>query len=539
MIVFIMALSVLSGFGQETEGEQRFDDVPETHYAYNYINLMADLGIINGYGDGNFGPYDSVSKAEFAKMMVLTLQLQQNTPEVATFLDVDAGDWEYPYVETAKYYMTFWNTGAGYYFRPTEDAVREDMAVAIVKGLGIDVANVDLSVLDDYSDAHLISPSLRKYVAAAINEGIMVGNGSGLFMPQEDVFRGDAATMLARLIEEEKVTFEEEKMTFEEDMGDAPFLSAEAEGDHVRLNWTPGNTDGLEGYKVVFSTTDSTPMYPDQGYVTYTDSTSYDVYEGMDWYGGEEDSLESDVEYYVAITALYSDGTKLSSNTEVVTLPDAVSGADETSHMDYEIRNNKVILTWDEAKAPLQYYKVVMSAYEDEPMYPDDGYLFVLTDEYAEIEAGDSYHGGTVGTVEAGKTYYVAITVVFKDGSKISTNVEEITIPDNGHTSVEKTAPTLYTVTRSDDVLLQWTDVEGDINYYKVVLSKNDATPSYPENGWLVYQDETYYEVESGESYSGGDVGTVRSGQTYYVAITVVYTDGTKLTSNVERITIP
>ncbi|MCC8079520.1 MAG: S-layer homology domain-containing protein [Oscillospiraceae bacterium] len=47
-----------------------FDDVPLTHWAVGYIAYCASAGIINGYGDGNFGPDDSVTLYELAKMLL-------------------------------------------------------------------------------------------------------------------------------------------------------------------------------------------------------------------------------------------------------------------------------------------------------------------------------------------------------------------------------------------------------------------------------------------------------------------------------------
>lgn len=52
------------------QGQTKFNDVPTDHWASGYINLAADLGIINGYGDGNFGPSDEVTYAQSITMIV-------------------------------------------------------------------------------------------------------------------------------------------------------------------------------------------------------------------------------------------------------------------------------------------------------------------------------------------------------------------------------------------------------------------------------------------------------------------------------------
>ena len=50
-----------------------FDDVEPKHWAAGYINTAAGLGIINGYGNGKFGPEDTVTYEQAVKMVVCAL----------------------------------------------------------------------------------------------------------------------------------------------------------------------------------------------------------------------------------------------------------------------------------------------------------------------------------------------------------------------------------------------------------------------------------------------------------------------------------
>ncbi len=50
-----------------------FTDVPSSHWASGYVAQAAGQGIINGYGDGNFGPEDEVTYEQAVKMFVETL----------------------------------------------------------------------------------------------------------------------------------------------------------------------------------------------------------------------------------------------------------------------------------------------------------------------------------------------------------------------------------------------------------------------------------------------------------------------------------
>lgn len=51
----------------------QFADVPADHWASGFIAQAAGQGIINGYGDGNFGPEDNVLYEQAVKMLVETL----------------------------------------------------------------------------------------------------------------------------------------------------------------------------------------------------------------------------------------------------------------------------------------------------------------------------------------------------------------------------------------------------------------------------------------------------------------------------------
>ena len=60
--------------GMEEDAKQAsttsFTDVPTNHWANGYIAKAAEQGIINGYGNGKFGPNDSVTYAQMIKMLV-------------------------------------------------------------------------------------------------------------------------------------------------------------------------------------------------------------------------------------------------------------------------------------------------------------------------------------------------------------------------------------------------------------------------------------------------------------------------------------
>jgi hypothetical protein len=68
-----------------------FPDVPDTHPYYAAISDLAARGIIGGRADGTFGPEDSITRQQFAKMIVLTGGFPVSEGDVCPFSDVEAG----------------------------------------------------------------------------------------------------------------------------------------------------------------------------------------------------------------------------------------------------------------------------------------------------------------------------------------------------------------------------------------------------------------------------------------------------------------
>lgn len=78
-----------------------FPDVPSSHWAFGYVEACAKLGWIAGYPDGKFEPENSVSKAEALKIIVLARELPLSVHAKDAFLDCDEEDWFFSFVQTA------------------------------------------------------------------------------------------------------------------------------------------------------------------------------------------------------------------------------------------------------------------------------------------------------------------------------------------------------------------------------------------------------------------------------------------------------
>ena len=171
--------------------EQKFSDVTKDYWAFSFIGEMIERKVLNGYPDGLFRPDDMVTRAEFAKIIVNAASLKVASTGRTSFADVSTKDWCNPFIETAKSYLTgFRDPNGAYLYKPDAPALREDIAIAIVKIKGYDTSIVDRSLIEKmFKDIDSISESAKDYVALAVEKGLISGYPDGTFRGQDSITR--------------------------------------------------------------------------------------------------------------------------------------------------------------------------------------------------------------------------------------------------------------------------------------------------------------------------------------------------------------
>ena len=178
---------------------QKFSDVPTSFWAFNYIAEMAERNVLSGYPDGKFYPNNNVTRAEFAKIMTAAAGLDISNSDYSSYEDVNYTDWCSPYIEAARYYLSGYVSNGKSYYMPNNNALREDIAVALVKLKGYDTTGFDLSLLQTmFSDWKSISSGAQPYVAVAVEQELISGYDDGTFRGQQGITRAEAATLLWR-----------------------------------------------------------------------------------------------------------------------------------------------------------------------------------------------------------------------------------------------------------------------------------------------------------------------------------------------------
>ena len=180
-----------------------FVDVTEDYeWAKDAINYFAKQGIVQGVSDGKFAPEELVTREQFTKMLVLTFNAPLTSPTEPTFADVPKDKWSYPYIEVSKDFLTGYANpfGGKMNFHPEEAATREDIAVSLIRMMGLtdkDAKDPNYA-LRAFKDAGDISPGLLKYVSAAAERGLINGFEDGTFRPTKSITRAESVVLLNR-----------------------------------------------------------------------------------------------------------------------------------------------------------------------------------------------------------------------------------------------------------------------------------------------------------------------------------------------------
>ncbi|NBD23898.1 Ig-like domain-containing protein [Paenibacillus glycinis] len=179
--------------------DRTFADVRD-HWARADIELLANKLIVDGRPDGGFEPEASVTRAEFAALLVRALGLAAAGGE-GLYTDVEAADWYAGAVGTAKLAGLIDGYGDGT-FRPNESVTREQMATMIARALAFagKSPEANAAALKSFADGTDIAAWAADAAAQLVEAGIMQGMAGTQFAPEAKASRAQCAVMLKRML---------------------------------------------------------------------------------------------------------------------------------------------------------------------------------------------------------------------------------------------------------------------------------------------------------------------------------------------------
>ncbi len=175
-----------------------FSDLAGYDWAADAIATLYEKNIIAGVGDGQFQPAGQTTREQFVKMFV---QLSGVTllEGGQSFDDVDAGAWYAPYLATAKQMGIIEGRPDGS-FGVGEPISRQDVMVMLQRGLEA----MQVAVPEGTPVAFTDQADTAAYAAQAVEQlsaaGIVVGDDTGAFRPNDTCSRAEAAVIFSRVL---------------------------------------------------------------------------------------------------------------------------------------------------------------------------------------------------------------------------------------------------------------------------------------------------------------------------------------------------
>ncbi len=181
---------------EAAQSNDAFTDVSGAVWAREAINGLAAAGVINGKSETEFAPNDTVTRAEFAKMLMGVFGLNSESYTTSSFRDVSADAWYFQSVETAYNLGIITGVSDGV-FAPDALITRQDMAVMVSRAAAVAGKAISETVeAKGFADASSIASYAVNAVDELVKGGIINGMSDTEFAPLSNATRAQAAKIL-------------------------------------------------------------------------------------------------------------------------------------------------------------------------------------------------------------------------------------------------------------------------------------------------------------------------------------------------------
>ncbi|WP_224312263.1 S-layer homology domain-containing protein, partial [Trichormus variabilis] len=142
------------------------------HWAAPFIRELVQQGIVSGFPDGTFKPDATMTRAQYAALLVKAFNPSPNRA-VIRFKDVADNFWAFKVIQQA-YQGLFLAGFPDNTFRPNDNIQRVQVVVSLVNGLGLGLSNNVANTIRAFDDQAKIPDYAKDEVAKAIEKGIIV-----------------------------------------------------------------------------------------------------------------------------------------------------------------------------------------------------------------------------------------------------------------------------------------------------------------------------------------------------------------------------
>jgi hypothetical protein len=174
-------------------------DVSPSDYFYQPVSYLYCHGVISGYADGTFRPYNLTTRGQLAKIVVLTEDWPLHTPTTPTFRDVLADNPFYLPIETAynRQVISGYSCGAGCLeYRPGNNVTRGQLTKIIVLAQGWAITPPGTPTFRDVGQSDPFYGFVETAYAHNVISGYACGAGCLEFRPGNNATRGQISKIV-------------------------------------------------------------------------------------------------------------------------------------------------------------------------------------------------------------------------------------------------------------------------------------------------------------------------------------------------------
>lgn len=173
----------------------------QAHWASTCIDQLAARNRVSGYPDGSFRPQTTVTRTEFAILMLNSFSSVEPTRRAPTFRDVPSSYWGYRAVRDA-YARAFFSGYPDGTFRPTEAIPRVQAIAILANATHMSSQEPAETVLQRYFDDAQQVPAYARRAIAAGTVGRLVVNHPNVrqLRPNQAITRGEVAALICQSI---------------------------------------------------------------------------------------------------------------------------------------------------------------------------------------------------------------------------------------------------------------------------------------------------------------------------------------------------
>ncbi len=177
-----------------------FSDITESHWAYSYVSELTNADVIDGYPDGSFKPENTISRAEFTKLLITSWF---NATGMLEFEKVESpiqDHWAGEVLGIAIKYGVV-EPNAITIDNIDKPITRIEMAMMVAKADMVFRGNTFSSnSVPEFNDYDEMNAKELRYLSYAVNNGLIKGYPDKTFKPANNMTRAEASTMIYRFL---------------------------------------------------------------------------------------------------------------------------------------------------------------------------------------------------------------------------------------------------------------------------------------------------------------------------------------------------